>query len=112
MGTSKLAILADERSELVSNPASLVTEIHISGQGRRQIWIFSARKSNSPLKQRCELGSRFPGHWSCPLSVRPEPWLFLWGSVKSNMVRVHSTHKQINSTDPWSCWNCAYRDVM
>jgi len=47
----------------ISHLASYAREIHISGQGRRQIWIFSARKSNSPLKQCCELGDRFSGHW-------------------------------------------------
>jgi len=63
LGTSKSVILEENRSELISHLASYAREIHIPGQEQRQIWIFSARISNSPLKQCCELGDRCPGHW-------------------------------------------------
>lgn len=94
----------------ISHLALYTREIHVSGHGKRQIWIFPARKSNYPLKQCRELGDRFPGGtgwdgegWSLPLSILLHTRLFLWGFIKSNMVWAHSTYKQINSTDPWSC---------
>jgi hypothetical protein len=61
--TLKSVISEYERSELISHLAPYTREINIYGQGRSQIGIFSARKSNSTIKQSCGLGDRFPGHW-------------------------------------------------
>ena len=118
IGTLKSVILEYEISVFISHPASYAREIHISVEGRTQIWIFSARKSNSPLKQSCELGDTFPGHWmrrrrsliTSPLSLTGHLTLFV-GLCQKHCVWVRSTYKQINSTDPWNCRNCAYRDV-
>lgn len=103
MGTSKSVILEDERSELMSHLASYAREIHLSRYGRRQIWKFSARESTSPLKQHCELGDRFSGHWmrrwslfTCPLCSSdwtPDFAGMCMGSQYWQWDKHHRSHK-------------------